>query len=179
MAISTYLQGTPWHIEQMQRTCKDGSKYCLYNKNICTCKASIHYHKKCVGKGDCEDFESKGSCAKSTNIKTYYNKNKSNNLTNDKNKKETLSVENYEVPIIDETEEIIPNERPEEKFKRLTKSRIDKTVNCIRTISNLSNKNLYSYTDEEVDKMFEYLQKAIDKAKKSFKQEEFMEEFKW
>lgn len=31
------LQGTPWHTEQLKRTCNDGSKYCIYNHNICSC----------------------------------------------------------------------------------------------------------------------------------------------
>lgn len=83
------LQGTPWHYEQLRRTCKDGSKFCIYNKNICVCKCSQHYHKKCVGKAR------------------------------------------------------------------------------------------YSYTNDEIEKMFSYLQRAFDKTKDSFKQEDFMEEFKW
>lgn len=24
------LQGTPWHPDQLHKTCKDGSKYCIY-----------------------------------------------------------------------------------------------------------------------------------------------------
>lgn len=164
----SYLQGIPWHEEQMKRTCKNGSKYCMYNKNICICKASINYHKKCIGKGDCEEFESKGNTAKSyseNTLKTTKEKTKMNEFTNS-------NIEEIE-------ESIIPNESPEAKFKRLSKSRIDKTVNYIRTISNLANKSLYTYTDEEVNKMFNHLQKALDKAKKSFQQEEFMDEFKW
>lgn len=31
------LQGTPWHTEQRRKTCNDGSKYCVYNHNICSC----------------------------------------------------------------------------------------------------------------------------------------------
>lgn len=31
------LQGTPWHTEQLKRTCNDGSKHCIYNHNICSC----------------------------------------------------------------------------------------------------------------------------------------------
>lgn len=61
MANIAQLQGIPWHEEQIKRTCKNGSKYCVYNKNICVCVHSKYHHKKCVGKGDCEWFESKGN----------------------------------------------------------------------------------------------------------------------
>lgn len=26
------LQGTPWHPEQLHKSCNDGSKYCIYNR---------------------------------------------------------------------------------------------------------------------------------------------------
>lgn len=63
------LQGTPWHYENRKKTCKEGSKYCLYNHNICSCKVSIHYHKKCVGKGVCDDFESRGETAIAADVR--------------------------------------------------------------------------------------------------------------
>ena len=65
------LQGTPWHPEQLHKSCKDGSKYCIYNNNNnCLCTLSIYYHSECVGKGDCEEFESRGNMAKTKAEKT-------------------------------------------------------------------------------------------------------------
>lgn len=175
------LQGTPWHTEQRRHSCEHGSKYCLYNKNICTFIGSSNYHHKCIGKGFCEDFESKGNSAKVISSVTYAIKEREKQIIKRQEKKEIMNDSNMinDIDDIDETEALSPDETPEEKFKRVSKPRIDKTVNCIRTIANLSNRNIYSYTEEEVDKMFRHLQLALDKAKKSFKQEKFMEEFKW
>lgn len=175
------LQGTPWHNEQMKRSCNYGSTYCLYNKNICTCKGSPNYHHKCIGKGLCEDFESKGNTPKVISSVTYAIKEREKQINKRKKENKTMVVNNVsdDIDDIEENEELSPDETPEEKFKRVSKPRIDKAVNCIRTIANLSNRNIYSYTEEEVDKMFNHLQLALDKAKKSFKQEKFMDEFKW
>lgn len=178
------LQGIPWHNEQMKRSCNYGSTYCLYNKNICTCKGSPNYHQRCKGKGFCEDFESRGNTAKVVSSFTCSIKEREKQITKREERKCVMNENNTasdidDLDIVDETGESSPDETPEDKFKRVSKPRIDKTVNCIRTIANLSNRNIYSYTEDEVDKMFDHLQRALDKAKKSFKQEKFMEEFKW
>lgn len=162
------LQGTPWHYEQVQRTCKNGSKYCIYNKNICVCKCSPHHHKKCVGKGNCDEFESKGNEAKTLSSQYIKSNNK---------KREFKMIENTSLDI--EEENIIPNETQEDKFKRISYGRIKNVVDDLRKIASLSNKARYSYTDKEIEKMFTYLQRALDKTKDAFKQEDFMEEFKW
>lgn len=146
------LQGVPWHEEQMKRTCKNGSKYCLYNHNICSCKASIHYHKKCVGKGSCDDFESKGNTAKAIEKQT------TQLLQSDFVNKEK------KMAISDNTKE-----SKEEKFLRLSKGRIDKIAEAIDNLENLSDKYAYSYTDEQVDKMFKYLEDKLQQAKNRFK----------
>lgn len=163
------LQGTPWHYGQLRRTCKNGSKSCIYNKNICVCKCSQHYHKKCVGKGNCEEFESNGNQAKI--MLTNFKNDKSYNRGGSK------MIENTAIDIEDDN--IIPNETQEEKFKRISHGRIKNVVDDLRKIASLSNKARYSYTDDEIEKMFTYLQRALDKTKDSFKQEDFMEEFKW
>lgn len=142
------LQGTPWHYENRKNTCKEGSKYCLYNHNICSCKVSIHYHKKCVGKGICEDFESRGRTATILTEKNY-------------NIKETEEMA--------EQETINNKESKEEKFLRLSKLRIDKIEEAIDNLENLSKESLYDYTDEQVDKMFNYLFDRLEKAKRKFK----------
>ena len=65
------LQGTPWHPEQMHRVCKEGSKYCVYNRNkICVCAASEYHNKYCVGKGNCLMFEPKTGTPKVLSKKT-------------------------------------------------------------------------------------------------------------
>ena len=54
------LQGEPWHYEQMKKTCKEGSKYCIYNnKGKCFHTASNTHKQSCTGKGECTLFEPK------------------------------------------------------------------------------------------------------------------------
>lgn len=174
-----YLQGTPWHHEQIKRSCEYGSQYCLYNKNICTCRSSHYYHTKCKGKGLCEDFESKGTTARViSKNKAFKSKPiKINNFL--KNVGEDMNMLENDIIDIEDCENGIPNETPDEKFKRLSKTRIKYVVEDLRKISNLANKNNYFYTEDEVNKIFEYLERALSKTKQSFTQEDFMEEFKW
>lgn len=70
------LQGTPWHYEQARKTCQDGSKYCVYNHNICSNKYCKNYHKKCLGKSRCELFEPKTGTPKIYSERTYIDKDK-------------------------------------------------------------------------------------------------------
>jgi transcriptional antiterminator len=55
-----------------------------------------------------------------------------------------------------------------EKFIRLAEQRVNRTMNDIRLIGNLSNRNAYSFTDEDVKKIFKALQKELDQAKSRF-----------
>lgn len=44
------LQGTPWHEKKIRKSCRDGSKYCVYNQqDICHCKVSEYHKKVCIG----------------------------------------------------------------------------------------------------------------------------------
>lgn len=165
------LQGTPWHEEQIKRTCKNGSKYCVYNRNICVCTHSRFHHKKCVGKGECEDFESKGGTPKvqsattipmTTKTETLKAKGKTNmsNNTNDNNPKES-------------------KESKEEKFLRIFKGRIDKIEEAISNLENLSDKYSYTYSDEQVEKMFSYLEERLGNAKGKFLNQKSGGGFEW
>ncbi len=55
-----------------------------------------------------------------------------------------------------------------QKFIDLAESRVTKTIKDIRLIGNLSNKSAYSYSDEDVRKIFKALQKEIDASKIRF-----------
>lgn len=148
------LQGTPWHTEQLKRTCNDGSKHCIYNHNICSCKFNKKYfHKECVGKGKCEWFESKAGTPKVYSETTYKME-----------KKETQKMGNDV-----ESVEAKKTETKSEKFKRLSTERIAKIEKAIENLGNLSNKSIYDYTDEEVEKMFSYLEEKLSKTKGEFK----------
>jgi len=55
-----------------------------------------------------------------------------------------------------------------ERFVDLAQKRVNKTVNDIRLIGNLSNKTNYSYTEEDVKKIYSALKTALDEMKVRF-----------
>ena len=65
-------------------------------------------------------------------------------------------------------QEDVVGETKGEKFKRLSAQRIQKAAKYIQALGNLSNKNSYDYTAEDVEKVFGYLQKQLDDAKAKF-----------
>ena len=60
----------------------------------------------------------------------------------------------------------MPNK--EEKFKELATNRVNKALNLIRLIGNLSNKSHYSYSDEEARKIISTLENEIKLVKSKF-----------
>lgn len=60
----------------------------------------------------------------------------------------------------------------QQNFKRIAENRTEKIVNLISKLHNLSNSSFYEYTDEQIDKMFDIIQKELDKQKEEFKSKE-------
>jgi hypothetical protein len=54
------------------------------------------------------------------------------------------------------------------KFIELAEKRVNKTLNELKLIKNLSNKNYYEYTDDQAKKIIRALQQEMDLIKKSF-----------
>ena len=54
------------------------------------------------------------------------------------------------------------------KFIDLAEARVNRTVKDIRLIGNLSNKNSYEYSEDDVKEIFRALQKELDTAKSRF-----------
>lgn len=54
-------------------------------------------------------------------------------------------------------------------FKRIAENRTEKIVDLISKLHNLSNSSFYEYTDEQIDKMFDIIQRELDKQKEEFK----------
>lgn len=184
------LQGEPWHYEQRKRTCQDGSKYCLYilDNGCCGCKASLFYKSKCVGKGECDDFESKGnSCLKpgaQSNIKVVYHPERHKKKIKTSMKKEVQEVQEVQVKYENQpVKEIKTTSQKEDKkrdnFLRLSQERVNKILKDIEVLDNLSNKNAYHYTDEQVEKMFSYIEKSLAESKKHFKEKKSKGTFEW
>lgn len=56
-----------------------------------------------------------------------------------------------------------------ENFKRIAENRVSKIIDLISKLHNLSNTSFYEYTDEQIDKIFDSIQKELDKQKAEFK----------
>lgn len=147
------LQGIPWHEEQLRKTCKDGSKYCVYNHKICSNNSCKYYHKQCVGKGICDWFEPKTGTPKIYSEKIY---KLSNNIEeeNKMDKSKTISKQ--------------PLNEKHKKFIETAEKRVNDIVLKIEILENLSNKNTYEYSNDEVEKMFGFIEESLNNTKQSF-----------
>jgi hypothetical protein len=63
------------------------------------------------------------------------------------------------------------NETPEERFKRLATSRTSAVLDKLRILGNLSNRQLYSYSEEDIDKIFSAINKRVKETRAKFKSE--------
>ena len=61
------------------------------------------------------------------------------------------------------------NETKQERFKRLAKQRGDRILKDIRLLGNLSNANNYHYTDDEVNKLFNIIDREMKLQRSHFK----------
>ena len=60
------------------------------------------------------------------------------------------------------------NKDKEGHFKRLAESRTNKVIDMLMLIGNLSNKSNYSYTQDQVDKMFNTIEEELQRQKAKF-----------
>lgn len=70
-------------------------------------------------------------------------------------------------------------DKKQENFLRLSQDRVNKILKDIELLDNLSNRNAYTYTDSQVDKMFSYIEKALTDTKKHFKEKKSSGKFEW
>ncbi len=59
-------------------------------------------------------------------------------------------------------------ENKRDKFIRLAENRTNKALEMIRLLGNLSNKSVYDYTKQDVDKIFKAIEDEVAEAKKQF-----------
>ena len=55
-----------------------------------------------------------------------------------------------------------------ENFKRISESRVKKINDLISKLHNLINPSFYEYSDQDIDNMFDEIQKELDKQKEIF-----------
>lgn len=58
-----------------------------------------------------------------------------------------------------------------DNFVRLAEARTNKIIDMIGLLGNLSNKSNYTYTDEQVESIFNSIQQALDESKQKFSNE--------
>ena len=57
----------------------------------------------------------------------------------------------------------------QENFKRIAESRVNKIIEMISKLENLNNTSFYEYSDEQMNNVFNAIQKELDKQKEIFK----------
>ena len=83
-----------------------------------------------------------------------------------------VSRGNYKKPIItmgaEETKKVQDNESKADKFVRLGEYRVNKVIDAIGRLENLSNRTNYEYTQEQVEAMFSIMEKRLLEVKGRF-----------
>jgi len=64
---------------------------------------------------------------------------------------------------------ISSNETPEQRFKRVAEARTNAVLDKIRILGNLSNRQIYSYSEEDVDKIFSAINERVKETKSKFR----------
>ena len=70
----------------------------------------------------------------------------------------------------------VNNETQEERFKRIAILRTNTVLDKIRILGNLSNKKMYSYSEEDIEKIFSAINKQLREVRAKFnshKQDKF------
>ena len=60
------------------------------------------------------------------------------------------------------------NETPEERFKRVAAARTNAIFNKLRILGNCSNRQIYSYSEEDIDKIFSAINRQLREARAKF-----------
>lgn len=60
------------------------------------------------------------------------------------------------------------NNTKRENFKRIATNRVNKIIDLISKLQNLSNSSFYEYTDDQINQIFDAIQKELNKQKKEF-----------
>ncbi len=65
-------------------------------------------------------------------------------------------------------EQINKNETPEQRFKRIAEVRTNAVLNRLRILGNLSNRQMYGYSEEDIDKIFTAINQQLKKVRAKF-----------
>ena len=59
-------------------------------------------------------------------------------------------------------------ENKKDNFKRIAEARVNKIIDMVGLLGNLSNTSFYEYTDEQIESIFNAIQHELDKQKSKF-----------
>ncbi len=65
-------------------------------------------------------------------------------------------------------EQVNKNETPEQRFKRIAEVRTNAVLDRLRILGNLSNRQMYSYSEEDIDKIFSAINKQMKEVRVKF-----------
>jgi hypothetical protein len=72
---------------------------------------------------------------------------------------------------------VMKGERKEERFKRIARRRVQRVIDSIRSLSQCSNKRMYEWSDEQLNKIWGAIDKELETCKVAFESAE-PEEFR-
>ncbi len=59
-------------------------------------------------------------------------------------------------------------ENKKNNFKRIAENRVNKIIDMIGLLGNLSNSSFYEYTDEQIESIFNAIESELEKQKQKF-----------
>lgn len=78
--------------------------------------------------------------------------------------------------VMEKEEEKTIQETPHERFKRLASKRTNEVLRRLKILGNCANRQVYEYTNEDIEKIFSTIEKRAKEIKAKFrisKQEDF------
>ena len=70
------------------------------------------------------------------------------------------------------------NETPRDRFKRLAVARTNSILQRLKVLSNCSNRHIYEYTEDDIDKIFSEIERKVKEMKAKFHYPKQKGEFK-
>jgi len=70
------------------------------------------------------------------------------------------------------------NETSRERFKRLATTRTNSVLQRLKILGNCSNRHIYEYSEEEIDKIFSEIERRVKEVKAKFHYPKRRKEFK-
>ncbi len=62
----------------------------------------------------------------------------------------------------------LKNEHPRDRFKRLATARTNIVLKRLKVLGNCSNRNIYEYDEQDIDKVFSEIERKVKETKAKF-----------